>query len=107
MWPRQSAQLFAPADNIIIRGVYANMVSFGTMLGSLYAFAILPRLGHERLQGITYMILQTAFIGSMASVGDDKTKAIVFIILVSLVNIPMTPLIYGMISLGLKDQADM
>ena len=30
LWPRQSALLFVPADDTILRGVYANITSFGT-----------------------------------------------------------------------------
>lgn len=36
IWPRQSALLWVPANDLIVRGVYANMVSFGTMLAGWY-----------------------------------------------------------------------
>lgn len=30
LWPRQSALLFVPADDPIMRGVYANLTAFAT-----------------------------------------------------------------------------
>lgn len=54
------------------------------------------------------MIIQTALIGSLASVGmDDKVQAIATIIVLSSTVTPPQLLSFVMISLGLPDQADM
>lgn len=107
IWPRQSALLWVPANQPIIRGVYANMVSFGTILAGWYCVLIMPRLKHERGQQIGLTILKTALLGALASVGiNDQARAITLVILVAAVNLPPTPLSFGMVSLHLKDQTD-
>ncbi|CAK7212772.1 hypothetical protein SCUCBS95973_001578 [Sporothrix curviconia] len=107
IWPRQSALLWIPANNTIIRGVYSNMVSFGTILAGWYTLGIMPWIKHERWQLIGCVIVQTALIGSLASVGvNDKIQAVVTIVLVSMCNLPPSPLSFSMVSLHLTDQAD-
>lgn len=56
LWPRQSGLLFVPANKPIIAGVYANMVSFGTILAGLVTAVFCQRIGHERWQQVTFMV---------------------------------------------------
>lgn len=90
LWPRQSALLFVPADDPIVAGVYANMVSFGSILAGLVTIFVCSKLGAERWQQVGFMVMQTALIGSLASVGvDDKVQAAVtIIVLASLITPP-------------------
>lgn len=90
-----------------MRGVYANMVSYGVILGSCWAAASCSRFGSEKWQLVAYMTIQTAIIGAMSSVGRNKTQAIVLILLFGCANQPISVLNFGMISLHLEDQADM
>ncbi|KAF1980237.1 MFS general substrate transporter [Bimuria novae-zelandiae CBS 107.79] len=107
LWPRQSTLLFLNSNDTIIRGVYANMVSFGTIVAAWYCVSLMPRLGHERWQLVAFITLQTALVGSMASIGiTDKAQAIATVIIVSACNLPPSPLSFGMVSLGLDDQND-
>jgi hypothetical protein len=83
------------------------MVSFGTMLAGWYCVSLMPAIKHERWQLIGMMTVQTALIGSLASVGiNDKAQAIGTVIAVSTVNLPPSPLSFGMVSLHLNDQTD-
>lgn len=67
----------------------------------------MPRLGHERWQLVAFLTLQTALIGSMASIGiNDKAQAIATVVIVAACNLPPSPLSFGMVSLGLDDQND-
>ncbi|KAF2264088.1 MFS general substrate transporter [Lojkania enalia] len=107
LWPRQSALLFVPANDTIIRGVYANMVSFGTIIAGWYCITVMPWVGHERWQLVGCIVAQTALIGSLASVGiNDKAQAIATVVIVAACNLPPSPLSFGMVSLGLDDQND-
>jgi hypothetical protein len=87
--------------------VYANMVSFGTIIAGWYCVTVMPWVGHERWQLVVLICAQTALIGSMASIGiNDKAQAIATVIIVSACNLPPSPLSFGMVSLGLDDQTD-
>lgn len=67
----------------------------------------MPRLRHEKWQLVGCIIVQTALIGSLASVGlNDKAQAIGTVIAVSAVNLSSSPLSFGMVSLHLADQTD-
>lgn len=69
---------------------------------------ICSRVNHERWQLVVFMCLQTALIGSLASVGiHDKAQAIVTIILGSATVTPPQLVTFTMLSLNLKDQNDM
>ncbi len=84
------------------------MVSFGTCLAGWYCVGIMPWVKHEKAQLITMIVVQTALIGSLASVGiADKAQAIATVVLVATVNLPPSPLSFGMVSLHLEDQTDM
>ncbi|KAL3469643.1 fungal trichothecene efflux pump [Aspergillus californicus] len=107
LWPRQSALLYVPPNNSTLQGVYANMVSFGTILAGVLILTIVPWLGHERWQLFAFLLVQTAMLGSMGSVGvDDKAQAIATIIIVAASVTPPQYLAFGMISLGLESQDD-
>ncbi|KAK3114960.1 hypothetical protein LTR53_006186 [Teratosphaeriaceae sp. CCFEE 6253] len=107
LWPRQSGLLFVPAGQPIIAGVYANMVSFGTILAGLVVVFFCQRVGHERWQQVGFMVLQTALIGSLASVGlDDRVQAIITIIILATTITPPQLLAFVMISMGIDDQVD-
>jgi uncharacterized membrane protein len=107
IWPRQSGLMWVPADQPIIRGVYANMVSFGSMLAGWYCVSLMPWLKHEKWQLVGCIVIQTALIGSLASVGPlDKAQAIGTVIAVATVNLPPSPISFGMVSLHLDDQTD-
>lgn len=83
------------------------MISFGTIIAGWYCIGVMPWIKHERWQLITMMVIQTALIGSLASVGtNDKAQAIATVILVATVNLPPSPLSFGMVSLHLDDQTD-
>lgn len=66
------------------------------------------RVHHEKWQLIGFTIIQTALIASMASVGlNDKAQAIVTVIIGAASITPPQLLSFVMLSLGIKDQADM
>ncbi|CAI6088032.1 unnamed protein product [Clonostachys chloroleuca] len=108
IWPRQSALMFIPqGGDPIIKGVYANMVSFGSMIAGWYCVSLMPWLKHEKWQLVACITIQTALVGSLSSVGlADKGQAIATVILVATVNLPPSPLSFGMVSLHLEDQTD-
>lgn len=107
LWPRMSQIFFVPATQPILRGVYATIFSYGTLLGGMIMVVICSRVNHERWQLVTFMILQTALIASLASVGiHDKGQAIATVILGSACVTPPQLVSFTMLSLNLKDQND-
>ena len=56
LWPRQSGLLFVPAGDPIMAGVYANMVSFGTICAGLITIFFSSKVGHERWQQVGFMV---------------------------------------------------
>lgn len=83
------------------------MISFGTIAAGWYCVGIMPWIKHEKWQLVGMITVQTALIGSLASVGvNDKIQAIATIICVATVNLPPSPLSFGMVSLHLEDQTD-
>lgn len=69
---------------------------------------ICSRLGHEKWQLIVFTIIQTALIGSLASVGiDDAAQAIPTLIIASAMVTAPQLVSFTMLSLGLEDQTDM
>ncbi|ORY11291.1 hypothetical protein BCR34DRAFT_587956 [Clohesyomyces aquaticus] len=97
LWPRRSSLLFLNCGDTIIRGVYTNMVSFGTIIAGWYCVSPMPWIGHERWQLGFFITAQTAPIESMASIGlFDKSQAIATGIAVSACNLPPSPLSFGM-----------
>ncbi|OQO14882.1 hypothetical protein B0A48_00264 [Cryoendolithus antarcticus] len=107
MLPPKSGLLFVPAGKPIIAGVYANMVSYGTILAGLVVVFFCQRVGHERWQQVGFMVVQTALIGSLASVGlDDRIQAVVTIIVLATTITPPQLLAFVMISMNIDDQVD-
>ena len=56
LWPRQSGLLFVPAGKPIIAGVYANMVSFGTIIAGFVVVFFCQKVGYERWQLVGFMV---------------------------------------------------
>ncbi|KAL2759931.1 hypothetical protein ACRALDRAFT_2050377 [Sodiomyces alcalophilus JCM 7366] len=99
LWPRQSQAFFIPEDQIIMRGVYAIIFSCGTWLAGLIVVFVCSRLHNEKWQLVAFTIVQTALIGSMASVGaDDKAQAIVTVVLAATTITPPQLLSFTMLS---------
>lgn len=96
-----------PANDIILRGVWANIPNCGIILGGWWTALFVPRLGSEKWQLVAYMTIQTAVVGAMASAGRNQTQAIILVVITLWVNIPMSALNFAMVSLGLENQADM
>lgn len=108
LWPRESSLLFVPLDKPIIAGVYANMVSFGTITAGLIVIFFSYKVGHERWQQVGFMVVQTALIGSLASIGvNDRAQAIATIVILAASITPPQLLSFVMISMGIDNQVDM
>ncbi|KAL9947291.1 hypothetical protein ACHAQF_007004 [Verticillium nonalfalfae] len=108
LWPRQSQAFFVPEGDIIMRGVYATIFSCGTWTAGLVVVFICSRLHHEKWQLVAFTIVQTALIGSMASVGaNDEAQAIVTVVLAATTITPPQLLSFTMLSFGLEDQRDL
>jgi hypothetical protein len=90
-----------------LRGIWANIPNCGIILGGVYSAIFVPRLGSEKWQLVSYMTIQTAVVGAMASSGRNKAQAIVLVVITLTVNIPMSVLNFAMVSLGLENQMDM
>ena len=107
LWPRQSQLLF-PTTNKITLGLYGECIPLGTIIAALIVVGFCAQVGHERWQLVGFMIIETALIGSLASVGlDDKVQAICTIIFLSSTVTPPQLLSFTMLSLGIEDQVDM
>ncbi|KAK0386633.1 hypothetical protein NLU13_6468 [Sarocladium strictum] len=108
LWPRQSQAFFIPEGAIVMRGVYAMIFSCGTWTAGLIVVFICSRLHHEKWQLVAFTVVQTAFIGSMASIGpNDKARAIVTVVLTATTITPPQLLSFTMLSFGLDSQADL
>jgi len=108
LWPRQSQAFFIPANDIIMKGVYAIIFSCGTWIAGLLTVFVCSRLHHEKWQLVGFTVVQTALIASMASVGsDDKAQAIVTVVLAATTITPPQLLSFTMLSFGLEDQEDL
>jgi hypothetical protein len=84
------------------------MPSFGVMAAGIYCIAVMPWVKHERWQLFGLAVVMTAAIGGLSSLTvSDKGKAIAFILIAGTASTSSSPLIFGMMSLGLDDQADM
>ncbi|CAI6084068.1 unnamed protein product [Clonostachys chloroleuca] len=107
LWPRQSQTLFVGADQPILRGGYATFFSIGSWLGGVTTVFVCSWLGHEKWQLVFFMVVQTALIGSLSSVGvDDRVQAIVTLIIGSAMVTAPQLVSFAMLSLGLEDQSD-
>ncbi|CAK7198047.1 hypothetical protein SEUCBS139899_000705 [Sporothrix eucalyptigena] len=109
LWPRQSQAFFISATTpVVMKGVWAIIFSCGTWTAGLITVFICSRLHHEKWQLVAFTVVQTALIGSMASVGsDDETQAIVTVVITAATITPPQLLSFTMLSFGLTDQADL
>lgn len=109
LWPRQSQAFFIePTAPVVMKGVWAIIFSCGTWSAGLITVFICSRLHHEKWQLVAFTVVQTALIGSMASVGsDDETQAIVTVVITAATITPPQLLSFTMLSFGLTDQADL
>ena len=91
-----------------MRGLYANMTSFSTIMASIYYLGVMPWIGHERWQLLGLAIVQTAMIGGLSALTiAGKGAAIACVLLAGMAATASSPLVFGMVSLGLDDQTDM
>lgn len=135
LWPRQSQAFFIPEGATVMRGVYAIIFSCGTWrmfppfppltrltdplltvadfpsrltVAGLITCFICSRLHHEKWQLVGFTVVQTALIGSMASVtAESKTQAIITVVLAATTITPPQLLSFTMLSFGLDDQTDL
>lgn len=108
IWPRLTSLLWVSPDEIIKRGVYANIPNWCTPLAALYIMLIAPIVHHERWQLTFLATMQTVFSGALASVGaNTQVAAIAFIVIAGTSATSANLLIFGMVGLHLEDQADM
>ncbi|KIH95304.1 hypothetical protein SPBR_03933 [Sporothrix brasiliensis 5110] len=109
LWPRQSQAFFISADTpVVMKGVWAIIFSCGTWVAGLVTVFVCSRLHHEKWQLVAFTVVQTALIGSMASVGsDDETQAIVTVVITAATITPPQLLSFTMLSFGLADQRDL
>ncbi|ERS96211.1 hypothetical protein HMPREF1624_07120 [Sporothrix schenckii ATCC 58251] len=109
LWPRQSQAFFIGADTpVVMKGVWAIIFSCGTWVAGLLTVFVCSRLHHEKWQLVAFTVVQTALIGSMASVGSaDETQAIVTVVITAATITPPQLLSFTMLSFGLADQRDL
>ncbi|OAA59713.1 Fungal trichothecene efflux pump [Niveomyces insectorum RCEF 264] len=109
LWPRQSQLFFIKPDTpVVMKGVWSIIFSCGTWVAGLLTVFVCSRLHHEKWQLIGFTVIQTALIGSMASVGaTDKAQAIATVVITAITITPPQLLSFTMLSFGLKDQNDL
>ncbi|OAG07378.1 MFS general substrate transporter [Paraphaeosphaeria sporulosa] len=103
-WPRQS-QLLYTGPNKIIQGLYAELIPLGSIASGLLVAFVIPRIGHERWTLVTIMIIETALIGSMASLTvDSRIQAIATVPFLNISVATPQLMVFAMISLGLGEE---
>jgi hypothetical protein len=103
-WPRQS-QLLYTGPNKIIQGLYAELIPLGSIASGLLVAFVIPRIGHERWTLVAIMTIETALIGSMASLTvDSRTQAIATIPFLNISIATPQLMVFAMISLGLGEE---
>ncbi|KAF2682522.1 MFS general substrate transporter [Lentithecium fluviatile CBS 122367] len=104
IWPRQS-QLLYTGPNKIIQGLYAELIPLGSISAGLILAFGCSKLGHERWQMVALMTIETALIGSLASLGvDSRVQAIAMVPFLSIsISLPQL-MAFAMISLGLGEE---
>jgi hypothetical protein len=104
IWPRQSQLLYTGPDKII-QGLYAELIPLGSISAGLILAFICPLIGHERWQMVALMTVETALIGSLASLGvNSRIQAIATVPFLSIsISLPQL-LAFAMISLGLGEE---
>ena len=79
-----------------------------SLVGAIIMVVFSSRVGHEKWQLTGFMIIQTALIASMASVGiNDKAQAIAVVLITGAAVTTPQLISFAMLSLGLEDQTDM
>jgi hypothetical protein len=108
IWPRLSSLIWIPADDIMKRGLFANISNLTTPLAALYGILIMPWVNHERWQVTALAIIQTVFTGAMASVGaNTQAQTIFFLLMAGTAATATNIMVFGTVSLLLEDQTDM
>jgi hypothetical protein len=108
IWPRLTSLLWVSANDVIKRGIYANIPNWCTPLAAFYIMLIAPNVHHERWQLTFLATMQTTFSGALASIGTNtQPQAIAFLVIAGTAATSANLLIFGMIGLHLEDQADM
>lgn len=83
------------------------MIPFGTMIAAFIVTFFCSKVGYERWQLFGFIVIETALVGSLATVGlDSKAQAIATVILLSSMVTPPNILAFTMLSLGIDDQTD-
>lgn len=108
IWPRLTSLIWISADDIIERGLYANISNLTSPLAALYGILIMPWVNHERWQLTALATVQTAFTGALASVGAHTRGQTIFFLLMAGTAATATNItVFGTVSLLLEDQTDM
>jgi len=108
IWPRLTSLIWIPADDIMKRGLYANISNLTTPLAALYGILVMPWVNHERWQVTGLATIQTAFTGALASVGPHTQGMTIFFLLCAGTAATATNImVFGTVSLLLEDQTDM
>ena len=88
--------------------VWERLILTYYVVGAIVMVFFCARVGHEKWQLTGFMIIQTALIGSMASVGiHDKAQAITVVVIAGAAITAPQLVSFTMLSLGLDDQTDM
>lgn len=108
LWPKESQTLFISASTSpVMKGVWAIIFSCGSWAAGLATVFVCSRLHHEKWQLVAFTTVQTALIGSMASVGlHDQAQAIAVVVLTAFTVTPPQLLSFTMLSFNLQDQGD-
>jgi len=108
IWPRLTSLIWIPADDIMKRGLYANISNLTTPLAALYGILVMPWVNHERWQVTGLATIQTAFTGALASVGlHTQGMTIFFLLCAGTAATATNIMVFGTVSLLLEDQTDM
>ncbi|KAK7402700.1 hypothetical protein QQX98_011564 [Neonectria punicea] len=104
LWPRMSQLLYATDE--ISKGLYAEVVPLGTILGGLAVLGS-KRLGHQRWQIVFYIALQTACVGALStSTIDNPVKSVILTVIVSMTTALVMLNCFVLVGFGIVDQND-
>ncbi|KPM36923.1 hypothetical protein AK830_g9646 [Neonectria ditissima] len=104
LWPRMSQLLYATDE--ISKGLYAEVVPLGTILGGLAVLGS-KRLGHQRWQIAFYIALQTACVGALwTSTIENPVKSMILTVIVSMTTALVMLNCFVLVGFGIVDQND-
>ncbi|KAH6973092.1 fungal trichothecene efflux pump, partial [Ilyonectria sp. MPI-CAGE-AT-0026] len=104
LWPRMSQLLYATDE--ISKGLYAEVVPLGTILGGLAVLGS-KKLGHQRWQIVFFIALQTGCVGALStSTIDNPVKSIVLTVIVSMTTALVMLNCFVLVGFGIVDQND-